>query len=83
MSGIKSFLWVLLIFSLAGCVDKSRDLTSPLITNSDTNENTPATENDTAVVDRNSIMTNLVDNIFIPNYKSGLEKCVKNLIYEK
>ena len=70
MSGIKSFLWVLLIFSLAGCVDKSRDLTSPLITNSDTNENTRATEDDTAVVDRNSIMTNLVDNVFIPNYQS-------------
>ena len=47
---------------LAGCVDKSRDLTSPLSASLDTND-----------FDRGALMTNLVDNIFVPNYKTTSE----------
>ena len=80
MTGTKRFFWILLMVSLVGCVDKSRDLT-PLLslddnsalngneTISDTNEDDSAAE-DVVVINRNSIMTNLVDNVFIPNYKS-------------
>ena len=68
MTGIKLFVGILLMVGLVGCVDKSRDLT-PTLTNSDTNDDDSASA-DVIVIDRNAIMTNLVDNVFIPNYKS-------------
>lgn len=62
MTGTKRFVWILLMVGLLGCVDKSRDLTPTL---TDTNE-----VGSNGASDRNAIMTNLVDNVFIPNYKS-------------
>ena len=80
MTGTKLFVGILLMVGLVGCVDKSRDLTPTLTiaddntsindeTNSDTNDDDSASA-DVIVIDRNAIMTNLVDNVFIPNYKS-------------
>lgn len=80
MTGTKRFFWIFLMVGLVGCVDKSRDLTPTLTitddntsindeTNSDTNEDN-SVPTDVVVIDRNAIMTNLVDNVFIPNYKS-------------
>jgi predicted lipoprotein len=60
MSVIKSIYWLFVLFLLASCVDKSRDLTSPL----------SAAEQDEDDFDRGSLMVNLVDSIFIPNYKA-------------
>lgn len=77
MTGIRTIFLILLMVGLVGCVDKSRDLTSTL---SSDNDNSPIsddanteTEEDIVVIDRNAIMTNLVDNVFIPNYKSTAE----------
>ena len=60
MSIIKSNFWLFIPLLLAGCVDKSRDLTSPLSTSDQDNND----------FDRGSLMVHLVDNIFIPNYKT-------------
>ena len=57
----------LLVFSLTGCVDKSRDIASPLPDSGGTD--TPADtdgESSSASFDRAALMVNLVDNIFIP-----------------
>lgn len=78
MPGIKSIFWILFMIGLVGCVDKSRDLTPSLSANdnsliSDENNSDSGEETSGAgldAVDRNAIMTNLVDNVFIPNYKS-------------
>lgn len=59
---MKSLFFLLPLVVLAGCVDKSRDLTSPFGASLDTND-----------FDRGALMTNLVDNIFIPNYKTTSE----------
>ena len=67
MTGIRSIFWILLMVGLVGCVDKSRDLTPTLSTDDGTDSET---DEDVVVIDRNAIMTNLVDNVFIPNYKS-------------
>ena len=63
MSVFKSVFWLFVPLLLIGCVDKSRDLTSPLSVN----------ELDNNDFDRGSLMLNLVDNIFIPNYKTTSE----------
>ena len=60
MSIIKSTSWLFIPLLLAGCVDKSRDLTSPLSTSDQDNND----------FDRGSLMDHLVDSIFIPNYKT-------------
>lgn len=83
MIGTKRFFWILLMVSLAGCVDKSRDLIPSLLANDDNSANSEETNDgvnddststeDDVVIDRNAIMTNLVDNVFIPNYKSTAE----------
>ncbi|MDG1693623.1 MAG: imelysin family protein [Porticoccaceae bacterium] len=66
MTGIKRFVWILLMVGLVGCVDKSRDLTPTLSISDEANSADEAS----IVIDRNAVMTNLVDNVFIPNYKS-------------
>lgn len=61
----------LLVFCLTGCVDKSRDIASPLPDSGGTD--TPADtdgESSSATFDRAALMVNLVDNIFIPNYQA-------------
>ncbi len=64
-----------LAFSLAGCVDKSRDVSSPAVgagstgpdTTSGSSTNTDSSEDG---FDRQAMMTNLADNVFIPNYQA-------------
>lgn len=76
MTGIKGFFWILLMVGLVGCVDKSRDLTPTLSStsqNSSISNETNSDADEVVVVDRNAIMTNLVDNVFIPNYESTAE----------
>ena len=64
----------LLVLCLAGCVDKSRDIASPVSASGvgDTADSA-ATGNASAeeIFDRTALMTNLVDAIIIPNYKSA------------
>jgi membrane-bound inhibitor of C-type lysozyme len=57
----KSIYWLFLLLLLTGCVDKSRDLTSPLSVNNQVEDN----------FDRGALMVNLVDNIIVPNYKAS------------
>lgn len=61
MSVTKSIYWLFLLLLLTGCVDKSRDLTSPLLANNQEEDN----------FDRGALMVNLVDNIIVPNYKAS------------
>jgi predicted lipoprotein len=79
MTAIKNFFCILLMVGLVGCVDKSRDLTPTISANDDNSTvnndtgdgaNDDNTTGDEVVIDRSAIMTNLVDNVFIPNYKS-------------
>jgi predicted lipoprotein len=61
----------LLVFCITGCVDKSRDIASPLPDSGGTD--TPADtggDSSSATFDRAALMVNLVDNIFIPNYQA-------------
>ncbi len=66
MFNAKSFFGIFLLIAITGCVDKSRDLTSSL----------PSQDQDNVDFDRGALMTNLADNIFIPNYKSTAEEAV-------
>jgi len=43
MIGTKRFFWILLMVSLAGCVDKSRDLIPSLLANDDNSSNSEET----------------------------------------
>lgn len=61
MSVIKSIYWLFLLSLITGCVDKSRDLASPFAVNNQQQDN----------FDRGALMVNLVDNIFVPNYKAS------------
>tara|TARA_B110000027_G_scaffold109205_1_gene116569 strand:- start:3921 stop:5201 length:1281 start_codon:yes stop_codon:yes gene_type:complete len=63
----------LLVLCLAGCVDKSRDIAAPASASSDSSTADPAGTGNTSVeetFDRTALMTNLVDTVFIPNYKT-------------
>jgi uncharacterized protein len=63
----------LLVLCLTGCVDKSRDIASPVAASggggSTGSTNTSITGTEQAF-DRAALMTNLVDSIFIPNYEA-------------
>lgn len=61
---------VLLVLCLTGCVDKSRDTTSPFPNGGDTGSDTPINGDGSTTFDRAALMANLVDNIFIPNYQA-------------
>jgi predicted lipoprotein len=63
----------LLVLSLTGCVDQSRDIASPVEASGDGSSNdTPAADNggSAQAFDRTALMANLVDSIFIPNYQA-------------
>lgn len=67
MLNVKTFFGLFLFIAITGCVDKSRDLSSSL----------PSLDKDNNVdFDRGALMTNLTDNIFVPNYKSTAEEAV-------
>lgn len=77
---VRSCCFILLLaLGLAGCVDKSRDLASaPAGTSGTTPTNsssgsTTTTEPSGEGFDRLALMTNLADNIFIPNYQSSAD----------
>lgn len=67
MLNVKSFFGLFVLIAITGCVDKSRNL-SPLSSSPDQNNNVD--------FDRGALMTNLADNIFIPNYKLTAEDAV-------
>jgi predicted lipoprotein len=59
------------MFCLVGCVDKSRDIESSAQNSDSTYIVTDVqTDSSSDTFDRSVLMTNLVDNIFIPNYQS-------------
>ena len=66
MFNAKSFFGIFLLIAITGCVDKSRNLSSSL----------PSQDQDNVDFDRGALMTNLADNIFIPNYMSTAEEAV-------
>lgn len=66
MFNAKSFFGIFLLIAITGCVDKSRNLPSSL----------SSQDQDNVDFDRGALMTNLADNIFIPNYMSTAEKAV-------
>ena len=66
MFNAKSFFGIFLLMAITGCVDKSRNLSSSL----------PSQDQDNVDFDRGALMTNLADNIFIPNYMSTAEEAV-------
>lgn len=67
MLNVKSFFGLFVLIAITGCVDKSRNLSS-LSSSPDQNNNVD--------FDRGALMTNLADNIFIPNYKLTTEDAV-------
>lgn len=66
MFDLKGFCGLFLLIFLTGCVDQSRDLASPYAIEE-------AVDSD---FDRGTLMANLTDNIFIPNYKSTADRAV-------
>ena len=64
---------VLIAACLGGCVDSSRDTAEPDATSQaeTTVDSVASSEAEVGVFDRTALMTNMTDNIFIPNYKAA------------